>query len=57
MGYFGDFDVIAETERFDAGIVAERAFTQTSPTSGFDLKIEKSKFGTRLEFLSVAIKD
>ena len=53
MGYFGDFGIIVEREGIGAAL---KAIAQMTRTPGFDLEIEKSEFGTQLEFLGVAIQ-
>ena len=52
MGYFDDFGIIT-TER--AIREALDAFTKMNHILGFELKIEKSDWGTVLEFLGVTI--
>ena len=52
LGFFDDFGIIA-TE--SAALDALRALTASNDILGFELKVLKSEWGTKIEFLGVTV--
>ena len=52
MGYFDDFGIITTESTIKEAL---QAFTTLNQILGFELKVEKSEFGTRIEFLGVTV--